>query len=451
MKPNILLILADQFRYDCLESVGKNPIKTPNLNRLTKEGTLFSNAYTPTPVCAPARQALLSGRQADSFGALWNHDFIPTKTLSPDDDYWTKQLQKVGYKNAFVGKWNSSSEGSPLLFGFEKYVDVGDYGKFVSERYGKVDYTGGWLGENNPVPTDLSKTHWLSDNTNAIIEEYAKSENPWHIRLDFTDPHLPCRPSAPFNQMYNPKTLPPWDSFGDTLENKPYIQKKQLENWDIEGMSWEDWSPCVARYYAMITQLDDAVGKVLNKLDSLNLTDNTIIIFSSDHGDTCGGHGMIDKHYILYDDVTRVPLIVRYPELFKAGEICDEFVSNCLDIAPTVEEICELPMAGKRHGLSLLKRMKKEGDNFSVSTSNGQQFGLFTQRCIRTMQYKFIWNLTDIDEFYVITDDPGEKINLIDDPKYKVIITELKKSLHHALYNLDDPFVKAGWVNKQLI
>jgi arylsulfatase A-like enzyme len=144
-------------------------------------------------------------------------------------------------------------------------------------------------------------------------------------------------------------------------------------------------------------------------------------------------------------------MLVRYPALFKAGEICDESISNCLDIAPTVEEICELPASGKRHGLSLIKRMKKQGDDFTVSTSNGQQFGLFTQRCIRTRQYKYIWNLTDIDEFYVITEDPGEKINRINDPDYKIIITELKKSLHHALYDLDDPFVRAGWVDKQLL
>jgi len=450
MKPNILLILADQFRYDCIGAVGKNPIKTPNIDKLIDEGVFYKHAYTPVPVCAPARQSLLSGRQADSFGSFWNYDLLSAKSCEKGD-YWTTELRKIGYNNAYIGKWNTSQTNEPEVFGFNKYISISEYNKYLSDKNINPKLSGNWFGENNSVDINDSKTHWLAENTIKTIEEFEKEPNSWHIRLDFTDPHLPCCPSKPFSDMYNPEDLPEWDSFGDMLENKPYIQRQQLKNWNLEGMNWQDWQPCVSRYYGMISQLDDALGRIFEKLEQMNIIDETLIIFTSDHGDTCGGHGMIDKHYILYDDVTRVPLVVRYPKLFEKGKSCEHFVSNCLDIAPTIEEIIDLPVSGKRHGQSLLKTLNGDiTEDFSISSSNGQQFGLFTQRCIRTHEYKYIWNPTDIDEFYELTRDFGEKVNEIHNQKYSSIVSDLRKKLFDALQRRDDPFA-SFWLKDQLL
>jgi len=444
---NILLVLVDQWRADCLGMLGKIPVKTPNLDKLASEGVLFENAFTPTPVCAPARQSLLSGRQPDSFGALWNYGLAGVASLTSDGDYWTKNLKKAGYSNGYFGQWHASQTAGATEFGYDVYVSEGDVQKDIPEKYGNIEYKNGWFGEPSPIDYHDALPHRLAKATADWIE---KQTGQWHAWLDISKPHLPCRPSEPFSSMYKPEYTVPWDSFGDTLENKPIIQKKQIKSWHLENMTWADFAPTAAMYYGMISQIDDALGELFRVIEKKGQLDDTVIVFTSDHGDTSGGHGMMDKHYILYDDVTHVPLIVRYPKAFAKGERRKEFVSNCLDFAPTIEQLCKLEPAGKRHGMSLVDILNgKNPENFTVSTSNGQQFGLFTQRSIRTEKYKYIWNLTDKDEFYDLTLDPGEKVNRVDCEEYAEIQHEMKHKLREKLHKLDDPFC-SWWVEWQL-
>ncbi|MGI6705095.1 MAG: sulfatase-like hydrolase/transferase [Clostridia bacterium] len=147
-----------------------------------------------------------------------------------------------------------------------------------------------------------------------MIEKYEEEGAPWLMSIDFPEPHLPCRPAGKFAEMYKPEEIPPWGSFADTFEGKPYIQKQQLYSWKIENFSWEDWAPIVARYYGVVSQVDDAIGRITDALEKMNVMDDTIIIYTSDHGDMCGGHRMIDKHYVLYEDNVKVPLLIRWPK-----------------------------------------------------------------------------------------------------------------------------------------
>lgn len=422
---------------------------------------LFYPCFHSVASLCPCKAALLTGRCADSFGALWNYDFIPTRTPAPQERYWTGQLQAQGYRTAFVGKWHSSLEGGARAFGFDTYIGFDTYQQErIKGRYENVSYTGGWFGETNPIPLENAKDSWAADVVSQLIRTYSQREQPWHIRMDITDPHLPCRPSEPFASMYPPEEIQPWDSFGDGFEGKPYIQRQQIVNWGLEGRSWQDWQPCVSRYYGMISQVDYNIGRILDALDQSGCRDNTLVIFTSDHGDLCGGHGMLDKHYVLYDDVTHVPLILRYPGQIPAGEVIEEFVSNCLDLPPTVEEYCQLETSqlGERHGYSLLPLLEGRNDcnagayrTFSVSSGNGQQFGLYTQRSIRTCKSKYIWNATDVDEFYDLTQDPGEKYNLIRDPERQEEISELRKSLYRELKRRSDPFARTGWLDRTFL
>lgn len=444
---NILLILVDQWRAECLGSLGKIPVKTPNLDRLASEGVLFTNAYTPTPVCAPARQSILSGRQADSFGALWNYGLGGIGSLKAEGEYWPHRLKNAGYSNAYFGQWHASETAGPKDFGYDYYLPESAVKDEINKKYGNIPYKNGWFGDESPVDYHDAVPHRLAQLTGEWIE---KQTTPWHVWFDLSVPHLPCRPSEPFSSMYKPEDTVPWDSFGDTFENKPFIQQQQIHNWHLENMTWGDFAPTVARYYAMMSQIDDAVGNLVKILENKGILDDTLIVFTSDHGDTCGGHGMMDKHYILYDDVTRIPLIVRYPKAFEQGIVCEEFVSNCLDFAPTVETLASLEPAGVRHGTPLMDTLAgKNPEKFAVSTSNGQQFGLFTQRSIRNRRYRYIWNLTDIDEFYDLELDPGEKINRINCTEYAEIQKEMKGQLKQALKRRNDPFCN-GWVDWQL-
>ncbi len=443
-RPNVLFIVCDQLRYDSVGFSGIHPVKTPNLDTLAREGLFYENAFSPLPVCAPSRQAMLTGVQPDSIGALFNYNFINTAGADPAVPTWVSELKEAGYRCAYVGSWDASPNGGPEAFGYEYLMNSDEYMEELARRYPDVRYENGILGCSNPVPFEETKTAMLCQAAAGFIRESAGS--PWHIWVDLTDPHLPCRPSAPFDTMYRPEDMAPWPGFGDELKDKPYIQHKQIENWDLKGKTWAEFAPVVARYFGMISQTDAAIGTVLDALRTSGQDEETLIIMLSDHGDTCGDHGMMDKHYILYDCVVHVPFIVRPPR--SAGMLpasVSRFVSSSLDVAPTVEYFCGLKAQSARHGRPAVS----EGDGgepgeYAVFTSNGQQFGLFTQRGIRTKDYKYIWNLTDVDEFYDLRSDPGEVRNLIGDPAYRPVIAELGRLLFTELERRGDPFAHEG-------
>ena len=147
------------------------------------------------------------------------------------------------------------------------------------------------MGEVDPVPYQDNVSHWLAEEAVKQLKQYSTGEEPWHIRLDFPGPHLPCRPSAEFASMYQGKDIPPWPSFKETFHNKPYIQMQQLYSWDIEDYTWDDWQETVALYYATISEIDHAIGSVLKALEETGQAENTIVIYTTDHGDMCGSHG----------------------------------------------------------------------------------------------------------------------------------------------------------------
>ncbi|RKN86812.1 sulfatase-like hydrolase/transferase [Paenibacillus ginsengarvi] len=458
--PNVLLITADQLRYDCIGSSRKYPVLTPNLDRLAAEGAVFSNAYTHFPVCGPARQSLLAGRRAETFGALWNYGgALPVATLEPDALVWPRTLAENGYNSAFLGKWSVHPTCDATHFGYQSYVGESEYGAYVKSNYPDVSYTNGFFGETNPVPLEHSRTHWLADRASEAIEQLHGSGKPWHVALHFPEPHLPCRPSGRFADMYDPAAIPEWDGFRDTFEGKPYIQRQQLHSWGVEDYEWNDWAPIVARYYGIISQMDDAVGRVLQTLDRIGASNHTIVIFTADHGDMCGSHRMMDKHYIMYDDVVHVPLLLRWPGQVQAGSRCDRFVYNLLDLPPTLMEWLGLQADGSErwHGQSLAPLLAGDAAASSawrdavVASYNGQQFGLYTQRMIRTADWKYVWNTTDTDELYDLKADPAELNNRIRDPEVSNLVTELRRRLYEVLLHDGDALVRNEWTRRQLL
>ena len=477
--PNILLILADQHRYDCIGYSNEYPIHTPNIDKLACEGMWFTNAYTPIPVCCPARQSLLNGRRPETFGALWNYNNgLKVSTLQPTDYTWVRGLKEHGYLTGHIGKWSISPEYNPNSFGFDDYISDREYSDFRKQKYPEIKFTNGFFGEKDPVPLEHSHTHWLAEKTIQMIErfsdinscsndaqinnheKYNNDSQPWLLSLDFSEPHLPCRPSEPFAGMYEPSSIPKWPSFEDNFKNKPYIQKQQLYSWGIENFTWNDWAPVVARYYAIISQLDDAIGRIINKLDSLGLADDTLVIYTADHGDMCGSHRMMDKHYVLYDDIVKVPLIARWPGVVKSGAVCSNFICHSLDIPPTMLDIVHIENKEFFQGNSLLPLLKGDGKGnstnnlrqYAVSTYNGQQFGLYTQRMIRTEKWKYIWNTTDIDELYDLQEDPYELHNVIHETQYSGMVAELRYLLYEELLKDKDGLVLGNeWLKKQLI
>ena len=449
-QPNLLILMADQFRHDCVGYRGIRPVQTPNIDAFAAESCVYTRAFTPLPVCAPVRQSLINGLHPDAFGAMWNYDFFATNTLVPGGT-WPEQLSARGYLGGYIGKWHCSPTYTPFDFGYTDVIDLNSYKKWQKENYPDAQFTGGWLGCTSPIPVEDSLTHRMADRAIELMNGYVESGKPWHMWFDLGIPHLPCQPSEPFASMYDPASIPPWDGFGDEFIFKPYCQKQQMLNWRQEEMTWDDYAPMVARYYGMISQLDDAFGKLINTLKETGQWDNTIVIFTSDHGDMCGSHQMLDKHYVLFEDNTRIPMCIKAPGY--AHYNTDSFVAGCLDITYTLHELMGLKKPDTLHGrrLPLCAEEDAAPRKYITSTSNGQQFGLYTNRMIRSDRFKYIWNLTDIDEFYDLDADPGEKVNLICEPTHAETIAEMRRALYEQLKEYSDPFATRDWVVAQLL
>lgn len=458
-RPNVLLIVSDQHRVDALEDRG-TIVQTPYLARLRQDGAEFTNAYTPIPLCTPARQSLLRGKRPETFGGLWNYDQASAvRTLEPTDYAWPRALQEAGYATTYLGKWHVHPDRDPTSFGYDRYVPPSAYGEARAahpETAGFGPWPGwdGWLGDVDPVPVEQSRTHWFADEAARAIADLSAGDAPWHIRVDFTEPHLPCRPSEPFASMYSPESMSKWPNFDDPLDDKPYIQRQQRVNWHIEDLGWDDFAPGVARYLGTVTQLDDAIGRILAAIDDADVRDNTIVIYTTDHGDMCGSHHMLDKHYVMYDEVVRVPLIIRWPSQIDGGTVVDDFVYNMLDLPPTITEATDADAAPDFQGRSLLPAIHdepREPRTEVVSSYNGQQFGLFSQRMLRTKDWKYVWNGTDVDELYNMNEDPAELHNLIHDPEFEHLVATLRARLYHVMRTDGDHLFANRWLESQLL
>ena len=344
----------------------------PALERLAREGVSFSHAFTPCPTCVPARQSLLCGQWPQVHGGLWNYGIgLPTRYF--EEPTWTEALAASGYALGYVGKWEIHPTRGPTEYGFREWANAKDYAAWRegrglgalqpdSERMEMLrdKPVTRWFGGVDPAPVEQSRTHWYAERAIEMIRRYSEEGKPWHVRLDFEEPHLPCYPAGRYAEMYPPGDIPPWGSFSETFAGKPYIQRQQLVSWGIEGLTWREWSVYLSRYLGMLSQIDDAVGRVLAALDEMGLAENTLVIYTTDHGDNCGGHRLIDKHYVMYEDVVRVPLVLRWPGTLAEGLVREEFVSHALDLASTACEAGGLPVPDNYQGRSLLPLCRGE-------------------------------------------------------------------------------------------
>ncbi|MEO5999151.1 MAG: sulfatase-like hydrolase/transferase, partial [Chitinophagaceae bacterium] len=221
-RPNVLIIECDQFRNDCL-GINNNQVRTPNLDRLAANGMTFKNAFTPIPTCCPTRQTFLSGLWPEQHKGLWNYDItLPVATF--ESHTWTEDLRKSGYYLGYLGKWHVHPFKTPLDFGFNDYVPDLAYAQWRKAQQlpavipVKKDFL--WMGGEDPAPLDKTHTHWLAQEAIAEMKKANGSGKPWHIRLDFVEPHLPCNPVKQFINLYNKDDMRSWPNFPDSFINK---------------------------------------------------------------------------------------------------------------------------------------------------------------------------------------------------------------------------------------
>ncbi len=343
-KPNLLFLYADQHRADVLGCAGNDIVLTPNLDRLANEGVRFDNAWTESPICQPARASILTGRYPSDHGVLGNF----AGNCDPEWDTFPRRLQQAGYTTASIGKthfdaWPMMAEpGSPppseewigsfgfdhVVEEFDKYVHLFDwdtpYMKFLREHdalepYQNVireNFRGGdrhWNAVTSPLPQELDLTCFLADEAERWIGQLA-GDRPWFLQLSFVQPHVPLIGDPIWAEYYAGAQIErtaPAEPVATT--NEWATQLKFLRKHSQAQVMTDDFVLAGARqYYAMVSLIDQRIGGLLAQLEALGELDNTWIVYSADHGEMLGDHGLMAKMNF-YRSSVRVPLIVRPP------------------------------------------------------------------------------------------------------------------------------------------
>jgi len=409
---NILFIFADRMHGFAMGCMGNPDVKTPNLDRLAAEGTLFRNTYSCYPICSPFRAILQTGRYAHQTGVVENAMAIPAneRTLAA-------ALNDGGYRTGYVGKWHLGGKGSigvppELRAGFTDFAGYQVYNDYLDEV---------WFFDEKGNKTEYKK-HRTDATTDAAIERLEKiKDKKFAMFVSYQAPHHPEQPPKEYEDMYadikihrrpNCQDIDPYiRTFSPprTAENDP-IYKKYNKSLDTY----------LKLYYAMITQLDYNIGRLLKKLNELGLAGKTVVIFTADHGDMQGSHGL-NRINIFYEEAARVPLIVKVPGGSK-GIVSNELVSS-VNLFPTILDYGGLPREKSAEGISfapitmgkkqkLAEAVFSEGGDVPVSEGGPSKEKWFM---IRQGKYKLAVMQNDFKPTHLfdLENDPYEMKNLL--------------------------------------
>ncbi len=440
-RPNILFIMDDQHRFDFIGAAGASFIRTPNLDRLAESGIRFTNCITNCPVCAPARIGLATGLQPSRVGSVDNLSFLPHTVPT-----YYQRLRDHGYRVGCVGKldlakpdpYNGRYGDRPCVCGSGfthpeecegkmhaggSPTPVGPYTHYLKEvgllqRFHE-DYQSreakGWVkgaSYDSVLPTESFEDAYIGRRAAEWIENIP-DDFPWHFFVSFVGPHDPFDPPTEYGDRYRNADMP--KPIVDSMKNKPAWQKKRLHD-----MGPEEVAVTRRQYCGLIELIDDQVGLILHALNRRGMRDNTYVIFSSDHGEMLGDHGLYAKSQA-YEPSLRVPLILAGPGI-QAGCVSEELV-ELIDINPTICEFAGLPPQENIDARSLARVVRGETSEHRTETvSTIRHF-----RCIRTRTHKFVQNYNDVSELYDLENDPDELHNIAND------LPELVQELSHRM------------------
>ena len=383
-------------------------------------------------------------------------------------DMLANALVASGYRLGCVGKWHVSANDPPA-FGYDEYISLGDFLKWrhdigVSVPDEIYDYST-QVAAVDPAPADLSRPRFLADNAIRLIDRYrGESDQPFFIRLDFHGPHFPNVVPEPYFSMYPPDSIPSWPNHDDPLDGKPGVQRIKQRHWGTDTYQWSDWQPLVSPYFGGISLIDEAIGSVPDHLAEAGLEGDTLVIVTTDHGDTIGAHGICNKDYTMYEEIYLVPLIMRWPGVVAPGGACSVFTHHFLDIFASLLEIADQPLPDECHGRSLVPVLKGEPPaedwpREAYCQFHGSHMGLYSMRRLTTPDYSYVYHTNDIDELYDRNADPFQLNNLAEHPgEHADAMVDLKRRMvswmaktHDHLHNdwpvrwlADDPSLVAS-------
>lgn len=416
---NLIVITFDQLRCDSLGCTGNPVVKSPTVDSLAARGVLFTKNFCQAPQCVPSRMSIHTGRYPHTHRTLLNSYVVPD-----DEPTLARVLGAAGYRTVVTGERPFAPRYQ--LGGFARHLEAApgkDHGSLLAKH--------GWAGPNVtperaaklaefqrlhdtryqasavPWPEELDASKHFSDLAIEFLQE--KSDKPYFLHLSYRRPHHPFDPPAPYDTMYKGAKFPATKKKAGEMENKPAAQQKatkSLAGFDPSTISPEDLDLIKGYYYGMITLTDKHLGRVLDKV---NLSD-TLVVFTADHGEMLGDHGLLLKGSYMYDQVVNTPLIFAGPGV-PAGKRVDALTES-VDIAPTVAELL-----GMRLPYAQGKSLKPLFTNPSARHKQAVFAEFPTIKMCRTSSHKLVhYPNASYGELYDLTKDPNEYDNLYNSP-----------------------------------
>ena len=416
-KPNILFLMTDQHSMRVLGSYGNQIIKTPNLDKLANEGVVFKSNYSQNPICLPSRASLVTGKMPSSLGIFGNDGILSEKTTM------ATVFKAQGYEVAWLGKEHWGATNAEVGFG-----NLNDEAhEAFKEKYRPLNNLRKNIGR---LPQNAS-AYKLSENEDyeALVTDHAikflenNTTKTFFLGVSFKKPHFPFMCHQKYFDLYKdivdmPEVTP------DMIEALSINEKKTIEKYKLDEMSSAEIKHARAMYYGMVTYIDEQFGRVLEKLNELGLRENTIIVYTSDHGEMAGEHGLWYKNSFLEASVA-APLIFSYPKTLPVNKKINAS-SMLLDIFPTLCDLSDIGQPNDLEGKSLLPLMNgiENADN-SDRVAYSEMYRSSTGIMVRKGKWKYIRYNSEKEYLYDIDTDPREINNLINSTQHQVIIREL--------------------------
>jgi arylsulfatase A-like enzyme len=488
-KPNLLFIITDQQRYDAMSIAGNTILKTPNLDRLAQRGARFKNAYTPCAVCGPARASILTGRTVENTGVLTNTEADSatpqSPTLMPQKTFDQILSDTFGYHTEYYGKWHcpefaASSYKNPIkisksgrsIFGsngdvrfykdnyldqvfpkpalselkpgelYDTYSERPYTPNILDKRYGmtqaQVNASGKSYAQPDlhgiiTIPDEHSLTAFRAKQTIEALERLKNTT--FSLTASFHFPHAPMLPSKYYSDKYPISKLTAPVSISDPMTNSPYKKSNSRESLP-EYADANKIKYLISDYYALVTELDDWIGKILDKVDELGLTNNTMIIFTSDHGENLGAHGMREKN-VFYEESAHVPTLISFPGKINPNTVVNGYVSN-IDLFATINDYLQIPeQASDGKSLRGLIEGTDQTHGKYVVTEWHSDPSKWPSYMIVKGDWKMLIPSTAtspvIDALYNLKNDPYEMNNLMGSNPNKANYTQKINELHTDL------------------
>jgi len=468
-RPNVIVIMTDQQKATASHLYGNTSCETPSMERLAQQGILFEYAFTPHPLCVPARISLWTSQFPHSHGGRRNQTFMP-----PGATHAFQLWKEAGYHVGLIGKNHCFEQAQDLAL-FDTWCEISHGGlPRAAETRGMP-----WFRPVEGIQAAHALRRTLTPQSSRFgyatsdfpLEDYSTAliagqvvrflethrHEPFALWVSFPDPHEPWVTPERYAAMFPPEQidLPPWRQ-GEFDERAPERNRVLYQMLGVERDSLEDVYGLLRVYYGMVRFIDDGLGQILGALDELGLRQATIVVFCSDHGDFMGEHRMQCKGGVFYDCLTRVPLIVSWPGQIPAGQRDDSLVS-LIDVAPTLLQLQGLEVPRSMHGQALptVTDAPPRDAAYSEYGAGGPPFRMADllkmpppygrrtliqslqwreaegrRKMVRTREWKYVHDpMGDLDELYDLVNDPWELENVVDEPAHRDVVAELRLRL----------------------